>query len=493
MAEEKKSPQQATINELPPSSACPSEGASSNASLMKVVDWDGPDDPEKPVNWPRSRKNQILGAVCLMRFTTPLASSMMAPALLQIENEFKSSSMMMNFAVSIYIIGFGLGPLVLAPLSEIYGRNKIYHGGNIMFTICTACCGLSPNTTSLLIFRLLSGIMGGAPLTNGGGTIADLIPSHERGFIMSVFSLAMLLAPVLGPVAGGFLSEAADWRWIFWLLTIMSAITAIVGFIFLRETYAPTLLERKASRLRKETGNPDIQAATKSPLPLQQLIFLAIMRPMKLLCTSPVSIAMALYMGLIYGIIYLLFTSYTVVFQEQYGFSQGLAGLTYLGMGLGCATQLFLGHYSDKLHTKLTQRNGVERAEYHLLMLIPAAFSLPIGLIIYGWTAQYHVHWMVPIFGTFFIGVGFSSSMTSVQTYLVGAFTAYSASALAANNLVRSIIGGVVPLSGPEMYGKLGLGWGNTLLALLAMVFGLAPLWFYRNKEHTNESKQNPV
>ncbi|KAJ6089521.1 hypothetical protein N7467_004737 [Penicillium canescens] len=493
MAAEKKSPQQATISELPPSSSCPSEGASSNASLLKVVDWDGPDDPEKPVNWPRSKKNQILGAVCLMRFTTPLASSMMAPALLQIENEFRSSSMVMNFAVSIYIIGFGLGPLVLAPLSEIYGRNKIYHAGNVLFTICTACCGISPNATSLLIFRLLSGVMGGAPLTNGGGTIADLIPSNERGFIMSVFSLAMLLAPVLGPVAGGFLSEAADWRWIFWLLTIMSAITAIVGFIFLRETYAPTLLERKASRLRKKTGNPDIQAASKSPLPLQQLIFLAIMRPMKLLCTSPVSIVMALYMGLIYGIIYLLFTSYTVVFQHQYGFSQGVAGLAYLGMGLGCATQLFLGHYSDKLHTKLTQRNGVERAEYHLLMLIPAAFALPVGLIIYGWTAQYHIHWIVPIFGTFFIGVGFSGSMTSVQTYLVGAFTAYSASALAANNLVRSIIGGVVPLSGPGMYGKLGLGWGNTLLALLAMVFGLAPLWFYRNKEHQNESKRIPV
>lgn len=211
-----------------------------------------------------------------------------------------------------------------------------------------------------------------------------------------------------------------------------SAITAIVGFIFLRETYGPTLLERKAAELRNKTGDPRIQSASKSPLPLQQLVLLAIMRPLRLLCTSPVSIVMALYMGLIYGIIYLLFTSYTVVFQEEYGFSQGVAGLTYLGMGLGCATQLFLGHYSDKLHTKLTNRHGEERAEsvyskhltsgrykmltsniirYHLLMLIPAAISLPIGLMIYGWTAQYHVHWFVPIIGTFFIGVGFSSSM----------------------------------------------------------------------------------
>lgn len=129
----------------------------------------------------------------------------MAPALLQIQNEFEGvSSMVMNFAVSIYvcslvkiflldleslfantceskIIGFGIGPLVLAPLSEIYGRNKIYHWGNVLFTVFTACCGLSPNATSLLIFRLLSGIMGGAPLTNGGGTIADLVPVNERG------------------------------------------------------------------------------------------------------------------------------------------------------------------------------------------------------------------------------------------------------------------------------------------------------------------------
>ncbi|KAJ5572389.1 MFS general substrate transporter [Penicillium sp. DV-2018c] len=454
MVEESK-PREANVNELPPSSACSSEGASSNASCAKLVDWNGPDDPAKPVNWPRSKKNRILAA----------------------------------------IIGFGIGPLVLAPLSEIYGRNKIYNAGNVLFTICTACCGLSPNATSLLIFRLLSGVMGGAPLTNGGGTIADLVPVNERGFIMSVFSLSMLLAPVLGPVGGGFLAQAADWRWIFWLLTILSAVTTMVGFFFLRETYGPTLLERRAAQLRKQTGDPDIQSASKSPLPLQRLLALAIMRPMKLLCTSPVSIVMALYMGLVYGIIYLLFTSYTVVFQQQYGFSQGIAGLTYLGMGLGCTTQLFLGHCSDRIHTKLTQRQGIERAEYHLLMLIPAAISLPIGLIIYGWTAEYQVHWTVPLIGTFFIGVGFSSSMTSVQTYLVGAFTAFSASALAANNIVRSLIGGVVPLSGPAMYGKLGLGWGNTLSALLVLVFGLAPLWFYKTKEPQNETggKSLPV
>ena len=127
---------------------------------------------------------------------------------------------------------------------------------------------------------------------------------------------------------------------------------------------------------------------------------------------------------------------------------------------------------------KRPKANSINR--YRLLLLIPAALSLPLGLIVYGWTAEFSIHWIVPIIGTFFIGVGFSGSMTSVQTYLVDAFTSYSASALAANNVVRSIAGGVVPLAGPSMYGKLGLGWGNTLLGLLALVFGLTPMYFYR-------------
>lgn len=106
-------------------------------------------------------------------------------------------------------------------MSEVYGRNLIYHVGNILFTLFTALCGLSPNSTALLIFRLIAGVFGGAPLTNGGGSIADLVPVTERGFIMSIFSLSMLIAPVIGPIVGGFLSQAANWRWIFWLLTML--------------------------------------------------------------------------------------------------------------------------------------------------------------------------------------------------------------------------------------------------------------------------------
>ncbi|RAO67293.1 uncharacterized protein BHQ10_003305 [Talaromyces amestolkiae] len=183
-----------------------------------IIDWDGPDDPEKPINWPRSRKAGVIGTVCLLRFVTPLASSMMASGIVQIEHEFNTTTATFT---TFTIIGFGLGPLVLAPLSEVYGRNTIYHVCNVLFTIFTAACSLSPNAEALFAFRLLAGIVGGVPLTNAGGTIADIVPVNRQGSIMTLFTLCLLVGPVLGPTAGGFLSQAAGWCWIFWLLTIM--------------------------------------------------------------------------------------------------------------------------------------------------------------------------------------------------------------------------------------------------------------------------------
>ena len=110
--------------------------------------------------------------------------------------------------------------MLLAPLSEIYGRNIIYNTGNLLFAAFTAGCALAQNLPALLACRVLAGFVGGAPLTNGGGTIADIIPVRRRGAILSLFSSVDVLAPVLGPSAGGYIAYAWGWRWIFWFLSI---------------------------------------------------------------------------------------------------------------------------------------------------------------------------------------------------------------------------------------------------------------------------------
>jgi hypothetical protein len=152
-----------------------------------LVDWDGPTDPHNPLNWSSWKKFSNLFVLSMMTFLTPLASSMFAPGVPQLMHDFDSSSTLLaTFVVSVYVLGFAVGPLIVAPLSELYGRLAIYHTCNIGFIVFTIACAYAPNITSFIIFRFFQGCWGVAPLTIGGGTIVDMVPAERRGRIMSV-------------------------------------------------------------------------------------------------------------------------------------------------------------------------------------------------------------------------------------------------------------------------------------------------------------------
>lgn len=190
-----------------------------------VVDWDGPDEFARPVNWHKKRKWLNVTSVAFLTFLTPLASSMVAPAGgLVIETFNITSESLASFVVSIYLVGFAVGPLVLGPLSEIYGRLRIYQACNAVFIVWNVACAVAPNVGSLLAFRLFAGIAGSCPLTLGAGSIADLFVPEERGAAMSIYSMGPLMGPVVGPIAGGYLAEAAGWRWIFWVISMAVSI-----------------------------------------------------------------------------------------------------------------------------------------------------------------------------------------------------------------------------------------------------------------------------
>lgn len=186
-----------------------------------LVDWDGDDDPACPLNWPNARKVTAVALVSCWTFLTPLASSMVAPGVGAILAEFQSTNATLGaFVVSIFILGYALGPLVVAPMSEAYGRMPVYHTCNVLFVIWTLACAFAPNLGGLLAFRFLEGVAGVCSLTIGSGTVADLIVAEKRGGAMAVFSMGPLLGPVIGPIAGAFLSEKEGWRWVFRVLTI---------------------------------------------------------------------------------------------------------------------------------------------------------------------------------------------------------------------------------------------------------------------------------
>jgi len=128
-------------------------------------------------------------------------------------------------------------------------------------------------------------------------------------------------------VAGGYLVDATSWRFVFRLLTIIGGVTSIACFLFMKESYGPYLLEKKAARLRKETGNPNLRSKLDTGLSKTEMLKRAIVRPTKMLLFSPIVLLFSVFIGITYGMLYLLFTTFTFVFQRGYGFSAGSAGL----------------------------------------------------------------------------------------------------------------------------------------------------------------------
>ncbi|OAQ97166.1 hypothetical protein LLEC1_03050 [Akanthomyces lecanii] len=392
-----------------------------------IVFWDGDDDPHNPYNWKSWVKVFNCVLISALTFVTPLASSMFAPGVPSLMREFKSDSKeLAAFCVSVYILGFAAGPMLFAPLSELYGRTRIYHVCNL-------------------------------------------------GFI--------------GPLS---------WRWVFWILVIVSGVISSLFLVLARETYAPVLLQRKTDRLVKETGNIGLRFRLDAGLAPRALFARAILRPFKLLAFSPICAICNVFVGIAYGYLYIMFTSITPLFEQQYGFDSIHAGLAFLGLGVG--SMVGVGYFStasDSYMKKKAKEAGELAAdeeemarrpsvsaikpEYRLPPLRAGAILLPAGLFIYGWTAQYKVHWIVPIIGTAIMGVG---NLVIFMLYLVDTFTIYAASALAANSVVRSLLGAVLPLAGGPMYERLGLGWGNSLLAFIAVALIPVPWLFMRYGEY---------
>jgi MFS family permease len=256
---------------------------------------------------------------------------------------------------------------------------------------------------------------------------------------------------------------------------------SIVFFFVVPETHVPTLLERKAARLRKETGNSGCKSRMDDGIPPKQRLVQSLVYPVRMLLFSPIVASMCIYIAVLYGLLYILFTTFTEVFEGQYGFSSGESGLSFLGSGVGMLLGLlYAGFLSDRAIKLKMQRHEQPCPEDRLpwYITVPGSLSIPAGLFIYGWATDKRIPWIVPEIGNAVTGYGMILTLMAIQTYLVDAFTSRAASAIAACTVLRSLAGGLLPLCGLELYDKLGLGWGNSLLAFIALGMSPIPILF---------------
>ncbi|KAF7517857.1 hypothetical protein G7054_g13664 [Neopestalotiopsis clavispora] len=447
-----------------------------------VVDWDGTDDPQNPRNWPSMKRNSHVVFISLFTLYGNLASTMFAPGAGELVRDFGiTSSVLAAFTVSIYLVGFAIGPLVISPLSEVYGRLPIVHICNVVFIAFTIGCAASTNTAMFFVFRFIAGAACSAPMTIGGAVIADVTTPEKRGKAMSIWAMGPLLGPVVGPIVGGFVAQRLSWRWSFWIIAILAAVVFALSLIFMRETNATILLRRKADRINRETEGKYLVVEGDTQQKPRQIVLRAILRPTRLLLFSPIVTLMSLFSAFVFSLIFLLFTTFPAVFETQYGFSVELSGLAYLGLGIGFTIGIVgFGATNDKIYNKL-KGDGQGTPEMRLPTMMWISPMVAAGFFWYGWTAAYRVHWIAPIVGTSLVAVGALFVIMPSQLYLVDAFGPQAAaSALAANLVVRTLSGAFLTLAGPPLYSSLGLGWGNSLLGFLCLLFMPIPWFFYR-------------
>ncbi|KAF8967302.1 multidrug resistance protein 4 [Flammula alnicola] len=444
-------------------------------------DWE--DDPDNARNWPSRKKWTAIFIVSAYTFVSPLASSMMAPGIPEIATKYGiTNTTVVALTLSIFLLSFAIGPLILAPLSEMYGRTWVLHIGNLFTIAFSLGCAFAPTKGSFIVFRFLSGLSGGAPIACGGGSVADLFAERDRAAAAALFSLGPLIGPVVGPVTGGFIAQTVGIKWVFIVIAIACGVVGLLGIPLLRETYAPIIRLRRAAkagdREKVAAAHPHLLKEHGSKL---LVLWINLSRPFTILFRSFICFILSLYMAFMYGIYYLMFATFAKFFSTTYGFRAGVGGLAYLGLGFGfLAATIFGAKFANEIYKYLADKNGgIATPEMRIPALFVGSLFVPIGLFWYGWSAQAKLHWIMPIIGSGIFGFG----ALPIQLYSVDSF-AYAASATAAASLFRSLLGFAFPLFGQRMFDKLGLGGGNSLLAGCAIVLGIPfPIWIYYNGE----------
>ncbi|KAK4890488.1 hypothetical protein LTR27_010769 [Elasticomyces elasticus] len=433
-------------------------GTEDNPYIVLWID----DDARNPMLYSRVKKWTITAIAALSTLAVTLLSSVYAGGREGIVQEFGIGGETFNLGVSLFVLGFALGPLLWAPLSEIFGRQILY--------ICTHCLSFD-------FWLELS------DLARAVGVIADLFVAKERGPAMSLFAAAPFLGPVLGPAIGGFISETVGWRWIEGVMAIFTGVLWLVGTLVIPETYAPVLQRRRAQKLSQMTGKVyrsrgDVDQGQPT---FRQVFRTSLLRPWLLLFREPIVLLLSIYMAIIYGTLYMLLNAFPIVYQRGRGWSPGVGGLAFLGIAIGSFVAILFALWDNKRYGKISdQHHGFAPPETRLPCVMLGGILVPIGFFWFSWMNFPSVHYLVPIAAGIPMGAGMILIFLGLVLYLIDSYTLFAASVLAANGVLRSLFGATFPLFTDQMYDSLGTHWASSIPAFLALACAPFPFLFYR-------------
>ncbi|KAK7428210.1 hypothetical protein QQZ08_005276 [Neonectria magnoliae] len=345
----------------------------------------------------------------------------MASALSTIAKELDMNSAQSVMALSIYLLATAFGPLVIGPLSEIYGRQRILHVSDIWFLVWNFACGFAYTKGLLIAARFLAGFGASSVYALAGGVLGDVWSPEQRGRSLGMY----LLIPLLG-----------------------AAVSSHDSFTSFRETYAPLILQTRAEKLRKETGDQQFK--------LGKSVFMVTSRP----CLFLDELLPEHHLGLHY---------IACVLGEVAGSQIGGPLMDYIFRRMQASRDTS------------SQTGELYVPEFRIPLMFPGAFLAPLGFLLYGWAGQYQLHWLVVDVGIFVVTFGMQIAGMPLTAYVMDAYVEHTSSAAAASQFLKSLTAFIFLLFAPKMYEVLGYGWGSTSMAIAGLVFGFpAPLilWY---------------
>lgn len=443
-------------------------------------------DPEHPNNWPRWKKGLVMSGGIMAVIHSTLGSSLPSNAVTYIARTFNvTSELQQALPISIFLAGYVFGPTVCGPLSENFGRKPVMMTSFLLFTIWTMACAVASTWGSFLFFRFMCGVTASAPIACVGGIFADInADPRARGRTMAMFMVATILGPICAPPLSGFVAENTSWRWAFGVAALFAAAT-IPLVVSMPETYAPIILSKRAARLRKETGDQNIIAQSDLQKKSFKYVMSVVMtRPFRMLFQELIVSTTCLYLALCYGIFYLYFEAYPIIFlgpDSVYGYSPGIAGLTFLPIAIGgfVAGGIFMSWDFILARAHARKAPWSQREESRRLPLALLGGPLfAISMFWLGWSAKRGVFWLAPVASGVTFGIGFMLIFMAMLNYLSDAYMTFAASAQGIASTCRSLLGVLLPLAAHSMFQKLGIAWACSTLGFLSLFLGMVPVLF---------------
>lgn len=445
------------------------------------VDFE-PGDLENPRNWPLLYKSWVLITVSIATLLIVANSTAYTAAMGDMMIEFGvDDKAIATLGVTTYLFGLAIGSLILAPIAETYGRRPVYGICMFLFLIFVIPGSLLSSFEGIITVRFISALFGSAMIANAPGTIADMVSDEYRAVAFSVWSIGPMNGPVIGPVFSGYSTEKLSWRWTNWIIVIWAGISFVM-LTLLKETYSPVLLQKRAAKMRKENDDPRYWSRYDVKVGFLELMRINLSRPFIMAVTEPICIFWNGYISLIYGILYLCFVAYPIVFREERGWSLGQTGLSFIGIGIGSMIGIaMVTPITKMINAHRRDAKGKVPPEAMMSIVCIGSILCPAGQLWFAWTCYpTTIHWALPIAAGIPFGFGNCVVFIYAGNYLAYSYGIYASSAMAGNAVLRSLLGGTLPLAGPPMYRAMGPNWAGTLLGLLEVAIIPIPFLFYK-------------